>query len=64
MGVTPDRPKKFAHIVRIGQERFNLTGQVRNVYRVCRSSGRWVQVDPDPELPYKHEGLVARKDMT
>lgn len=63
MGVTPDRPKKFVHIVRIGQEVWNLTGQARNVYRVYKSSGRWVQaqVDPDPELPYKHKGLVVRK---
>lgn len=29
MGVTPDKPKKFIHIVRIGQDIWNLTGQVR-----------------------------------
>lgn len=40
MGVTPDRPKKFVHIVRIGQEVWNLTGRVRNVYRVYQSTGR------------------------
>ena len=65
MGVTFDKPKKSISIIRIGEEKFNLTGQVRNVFRVCQSSGRWVQaqIDHDPGLPYKHKGLVVRKDM-